>query len=128
MWCMPKITPEFIKNMEDVLDLYTKPYDKKDPVICFDEKSKQLIADTRSVKKAKKGKPLRRDYEYKRNGTRNIFVAVEPKGGNREITVTKRRTRSDFANEISRIIKLSKYKNADKVHFVLDNLNTHFEK
>jgi len=114
--------------MEDVLDLYEKPYNAKEPVICFDEKSKQLIADTREIQLAKEGKPKRRDYEYKRNGTRNIFVTVEPKGGHREITVTKRRTRADFAKEIQRIVDLPRYADALKVHIVLDNLNTHFEK
>jgi len=128
MWCMPKITPEFLKNMEDVLTLYEKPYDKKEPVLCFDEKSKQLIRDTRKTKSAKEGKPKRRDYEYKRNGTRNIFVTTEPKGGHREVTVTKRRTRVDFAEEIRRIVTLKRYSETTKIHFVLDNLNTHFEK
>ena len=128
MWCIPKITEEFKKRMEDVLDLYEKTYDAKEPVICFDEKSKQLIADTREIQPAKEGKPKRRDYEYKRNGTRNIFVTVEPKGGHREITVTKRRTRADFAKEIQRIVDLPRYAEALKIHIVLDNLNTHFEK
>lgn len=125
---MPKITPEFLKNMEDVLNLYEKPYDSNEPVLCFDEKSKQLIADTRPVQAAKEGKPKRQDYEYKRNGTRNIFVTVEPKGGFREVAVTKRRTKSDFAKEIRRIVDLPRYAKALKIHFVLDNLNTHFEK
>lgn len=69
---MPKITPEFLKNMEDVLNLYEKPYDSNEPVLCFDEKSKQLIADTRPVQAAKEGKPKRRDYEYKET-VREIF-------------------------------------------------------
>jgi hypothetical protein len=125
---MPKITPEFLKNMEDVLNLYEKPYDSNEPVLCFDEKSKQLIADTRPTQAAKEGRPKRRDYEYKRNGTRNIFVTVEPKGGYREVSVTKRRTKPDFAKEIRRIVDLQRYAKALKIHFVLDNLNTHFEK
>jgi hypothetical protein len=125
---MPKITPEFLKNMEDVLILYEKPYDKKEPVLCFDEKSKQLIKDTRKTKSAREGKPKRRDYEYKRNGTRNIFVTTEPKCGHREVAVTKRRTRADFAEEIRRIVDLPRYAETSKIHFVLDNLNTHFEK
>ena len=128
MWCIPKITDEFIKRMEDVLTLYQKEYDEKEPVLCFDEKSKQLIADTRRLKKTKEGKVRRRDYEYKRNGVQNIFVTTEPKGGHREITVTKRRTKPDFAKEIRRIIDVPRYRNAIKIHIVLDNLNTHFEK
>jgi hypothetical protein len=128
MWCVPKLTPEFIERMEDILELYARPYNPKEPVLNFDEKSKQLIEDTRTVTNTKEGKSRRRDYEYKRNGTRNIFVTVEPKGGHREVTVTKHRKKSDFAEEIKRIIHLPRYKNAKKIHIVLDNLNTHFEK
>ena len=128
MWCVPKITPEFILRMEDVLDLYEKPYDVKEPVLCIDEKSKQLIEETRAAQDTKVGKPRRKDYEYKRNGTRNCFITVEPKGGHREVTITERRTKKDFAKEVRRIINLPRYKDADIIHFVLDNLNTHFEK
>lgn len=128
MWCIPEITPEFIACMEDVLTLYAKPYDPKEPVLNFDEKSKQLIEETRGVQQTKEGKPRRRDYEYKRNGTRNIFVTVEPKAGHREVSVTLQRKRSDFAEEIRRIIDLPRYKDASTIHIVLDNLNTHFEK
>ena len=112
--------------MEDILDLYAKPYDAKEPVICFDEKSKQLLKDTRPIQQTKPGKPRRRDHEYERNGTRNIFMAVEPKGGRRETTVTKRRTKRDFAREITRIVNLPRYRAARRIHVVLDNLNTHF--
>lgn len=126
MWCVPTLTPEFIERMEDILDLYAKPYDAKEPVICFDEKSKQLLKDTRPIQQTKPGKPRQRDYEYERNGTRNIFMAVEPKGGRRETTVTKRRTKKDFAREIARIITLPRYRAAHHIHVVLDNLNTHF--
>jgi hypothetical protein len=128
MWCVPKLTPEFIERMENLLALYAKAYNPLEPVLCFDEKSKQLLKDTRPVKNAKERKPRRRDYEYERNGTRNIFVTVEPKGGHREVTVTRRRKRPDFATEIKRITELSRYQNTTKIHIVLDNLNTHFEK
>jgi hypothetical protein len=114
--------------MEDILELYAKPYDTHEPVLCFDEKSKQLLKDTRPVKHTKEGKPRRRDYEYERNGTRNIFVTVEPKGGHREVTVTEQRQKPDFAKEITRIIELPRYRHAANIHIVLDNLNTHFEK
>lgn len=113
--------------MEELLALYRKPYDAYAPVICFDEKSKELHADTRPVIHAKERRPRKRDYEYRRNGTVNIFLAVEPKGGRRETTVTARRTKADFAQEISRIAGLPCYKTATKIHVVLDNLNTHFE-
>lgn len=128
MWCIPNLTPEFIERMEHILNLYAKPYNPQEPVLCFDEKSKQLLKDTRSVKNTKEGKPRRHDYEYERNGTRNIFVTVEPKGMHREVAVTNHRKKSDFAKEIKRIIELPRYENAMKIHIVLDNLNTHFEK
>ncbi len=128
MWCVPKITPEFTERMEDVRTLYAKPYDPKEPVLCTDEKSKQLIEDTRVVTNTKEGGPRKRDYEYKRNGTRNVFVTVEPNGGHREVRVTAHRKRPDFAKEIQRIVDLPRYRDADKVHSVLDNLNTHVEK
>lgn len=114
--------------MEDILELYGKPYDPNEPVICTDEKSKQLLSDTRPVEEAKEGRPRHRDYEYKRHGTRNIFVTVEPKGGHREVTVTRRRGKADFAKEMKRILELPRYAKAKKTHIVLDNLNTHFEK
>lgn len=126
MWCIPKLTPEFIERMEDVLDLYAKPYNPKEPVLCIDEKSKQLLSDTRPHLATRARKRRKRDYEYTRNGTRNIFVCVEPKGGHREVTVTARRTKRDFAAEVKRIIELPRYKRATTIHCVLDNLNTHF--
>lgn len=114
--------------MEDILTLYAKPYDPREPVICIDEKSRQLVADTRPLTHTKEHKPRRRDHEYVRNGTRNLFVTVEPKGGYRTITVTSRRTRADFAGEMQRIVNLPRYQDVDTLHVVLDNLNTHFEK
>jgi transposase len=111
--------------MEDVLDLYAKPYDPREPVICFDEKSKQLLKETRRTQYSGNRMLIKRDYEYKRNGTRNIFVAVEPKGGWRDATVTCRRTRKDFAEEIRRLTQLPRYQHINAIHIVLDNLNTH---
>lgn len=128
MWCIPNLTLEFIERMEHILELYAKPYNPWEPVLCFDEKSKQLLKDTRLAQNTKEGKPRRHDYEYERNGTRNIFVTVEPKGRHREVAVTNHRKKSDFAKEIKRIIELPRYENARKIHIVLDNLNTHFEK
>jgi len=112
--------------MEDVLNLYEKPYDSTEPVICVDEKSKQLIQDTRKSTKAEKNRLKRFDYEYRRNGTRNIFLAVEPKAGKRRLKVTHRRKKPDFAQFIKELAE--KYGNAEKIHIVADNLNTHFEK
>lgn len=127
MWCIPKVDEMFIKRMEDVLTLYAKPYNPAEPVICFDEKSKQLLQDIRTRIHCKEGISAKRDYEYKRNGTRNIFIAVEPKGGYREAIITKRRTKKDFAHEIKRLAELPRYQQAKTIHLVLDNLNTHFE-
>ncbi len=79
MWCIPKLTPEFRQRMEDVISLCLEPYDPKRPVICLDEKSKQLLADSRRTLPLLPGKTAVQDYEYVRKGTRNIFVAVEPK-------------------------------------------------
>lgn len=112
--------------MYRVLDLYTEKYDKDFPVVCFDEKSKQLLADSRKPIPLKPGRTKRYDYEYKRNGTCNIFVAVEPKAGKHYIKVTDRRTRQDFSQFMKWLID-ENYKDAKKIRIVLDNLNTHFE-
>ena len=86
--------------MEDVLDLYEQEYDAERPVVCFDETSKQLIGHTRAPIGARSGRVQRYDYEYKRNGTRNLFVFCEPKGGWRHVEVTERRTAVDFAEQM----------------------------
>ena len=127
MWCISEITPEYRKRMYRVLDLYAKPYNKLFPVVCFDEKSKQLLADSRTPIPLKPGSIVKYDYEYKRNGTCNIFAAVEPKAGKHHIKVTDRRARKDFAL-FMKLLVMEKYKDADKVYIVLDNLNTHFKK
>lgn len=126
MWCVPKLTDEFKKRMEDVLDLYARPLNAHEPVICFDEKSKQLLADSRAGKRMMPGKIAIRDYEYVRKGTVNIFVAIEPKAGKRLTEVTKRRTKEDYAHFLKKLIE--KYPHAKVIHLVQDNLNTHHEK
>lgn len=113
--------------MMDVLEVYERPYDPDIPVVCFDEKSKQLLDKVRENLPARPGKERRKDYEYKRHGTVNLFVSVEPKGKKRTIKVTKRRTKVDFAKEIKRLITKT-YRKAEKLIMVLDNLNTHREK
>lgn len=113
--------------MYDLLDLYALPYDAKNPVVCVDEKSKQLFGETREAIAQKPGGSLKYDYEYTRNGTRNIFVGVEPKGGRRMVEVTSRRTKQDFANFVKRLTD-EFYPYARKLRLVVDNLNTHFEK
>ena len=77
------MSAEFVAHMEDVLDLYAEPYDSQRPVVCFDETSSQLLAETRPALPARPGTPLRQDYEYRREGTRNLFMACEPLAGRR---------------------------------------------
>lgn len=125
MWCIGKITAEYRQRMENLLALYARPYNVKEPVICVDEKSKQLLAQTRTPIAAEPGAVAKEDYEYRRKGTRNIFVAVEPKGGRRQIAVTARRTKVDFVGFMGRLVE-KVYAGAEKIHVVLDNLNTHF--
>jgi hypothetical protein len=113
--------------MYRLLSLYNKPYNPAIPVVCFDEKSKQLLEDSRTPIPMKPGQVKKYDYEYRRKGTCNIFVAVEPKAGNHFIKVTDQRTRKDFAEFMKWLID-KKYKQAKKVMIILDNLNTHFKK
>jgi len=110
--------------MEDVLDLYAEPYDPERPVVCFDEKSLQLLAETRSALPVAPAKPARFDYEYKRQGTANIFISVEPLAGWRQVTVTEQRTKLDFATEMKQLVDVH-YPKAKCIRVVLDNLNTH---
>lgn len=111
--------------MYTLLDLYEEEYNERYPVVCVDEKSKQLIEDVRGILPLKPGSTAKYDYEYKRNGTRNIFVAVEPLAGKRKITVTRNRKKNDFAYFIKGLVEQD-YKKAKKIRLVLDNLNTHF--
>jgi hypothetical protein len=126
MWCIQAITEEYRTRMYRILELYQQAYDPKQPLVCMDEKSKQLLEDSRQPIKAKPGKPEKYDYEYKRNGTCNIFVAVAPKAGVRVVKVTDKRTKEDFAYFIEALIKRH-FPNASCIQLVLDNLNTHFE-
>jgi len=126
MLCIGELTPEFIERMEDVLDLYAKPYNPKEPVVCLDEKPMQLLKDAREAISGKPGKIKKRDYEYIRAGTANVFCAVEPKGGRHFTYVTKNRKGKEFAKVLRRIA--NHYSHADKVHLVMDNLNTHRKK
>ena len=110
--------------MEDVLDLYEEPYDPLRPKVNLDEKSKQLVKDIRPTQPMKPGYPQRYDYEYKRNGTRNLFIFFEPQRGWRHVEVTERRTAKDFANQMKWLVDEA-YPDAQVVRVVLDNLNTH---
>ena len=110
--------------MEDVLEVYTRPYDPQRPVVCLDEASKQLVAETRVPIPAAPGKPARSDYEYERNGTANLFMVFEPLAGQRRVTVTERRTAIDFAHVIRDLVDVYSPQ-ADTIVLVMDNLNTH---
>jgi hypothetical protein len=110
--------------MEDVLEVYTRPYDPSRPQVCLDEKNKQLVGEVREPLCAKPGRAARHDYEYERNGTANLFIVCEPLVGWRHIRVTKQRTKLDWAHCIKEMVDLH-YPEAEKIVLVLDNLNTH---
>ena len=115
--------------MEEVLELYQEPYDPQRPVVCFDETNKQLIEETRvplPARPAEKGhaaQVARYDYEYSRNGTRNLFMHCEPKAGWRHVAVTQQRTMLDFAQQMKWLVDEA-YPTATVMRVVLDNLNT----
>lgn len=125
MWCIPKLDEEYIQRMEDILDIYEKEYDPKKPVICIDEKPAVLHEGKRAAIKAKSGKIKKIDYEYGRNGTANIFCAVEPLQGNYKLQVTEKKTRNDFAKFLASIER--QYQSAEKIILVMDNYVTHFQ-
>lgn len=110
--------------MEDILEIYQRPYDPNRPLICMDETSKQLVKETRRPITAAPGRPARYDYEYERNGVSNIFMFYEPFGGKRYVSITKRRTKIDWATQIKELLDVH-YPTAEKIVLVMDNLNTH---
>ena len=110
--------------MEDVLDVYKRPYDPKRPVVCLDETSKQLIGETRAPVPASRRRPARYDYEYRRNGVANLFMLFEPLAGKRRVKVTARRTKIDWAECVREVVDRT-YPEAERVVLVMDNLNTH---
>ena len=124
-WCIPpQANAEFVCAMESVLAVYMRPYDAAHPTVCFDEKSKQLVGEVVCAIPAAPGQPERRDYEYVRNGTANLFIFVEPLGGFRHVNVTSRRTQLDFAQQMKELVDVH-YPKAEKITLVMDNLNTH---
>jgi DDE superfamily endonuclease len=110
--------------MEHILALYARPYDPLYPVLCFDEKSYQLRSDSRLTLPMRPDQPRRQDYEYRRRGTRNLFVMVEPLAGRRHVLLTKRRTKADFAHAVRYLVDVL-YPEVKCIELVLDNLNTH---
>ena len=123
-WCIPKVSADFVAHMEEVLDLYEEPYDPRRPVVCFDETSTQLLAQTRLALPPRPGIPLRQAYEYRREGVRNLFLTCEPQAGWRHVAVTQRRTMEDFAQQMRWLVDEA-YPEVEVVRVVLDNLNTH---
>lgn len=110
--------------MEDVLDVYTRPYDPEHPVVCFDESNKQLVKETVEPLTLEPGKPPRYDYQYERNGVCNLFMFSEPLAGWRHVEVTDRRTKKDYAQQMKYLVDV-RYPNAQMITVVHDQLNTH---
>lgn len=119
----PAQNSSFVANMEMVLDVYKRPFDPKRPVVCMDESPKQLIAETKIPIPASPGKVAKYDYEYRRCGVCNIFMACEPLAGKRTVKITETKTKKDWAIFLQDIEAL--YKHAEKITLVMDNLSTH---
>jgi hypothetical protein len=125
MWCIGVLNAQYRTRMYDLLDLYALPLIADEPVICIDEKSVQLLAHSRPTLPMRKGRTAKQDYEYKRRGTTNLFVAIEPQAGKRCVSVTQRRGKIEFVAFVQGLLT-GVYAKAKTVHLVLDNLNTHF--
>jgi hypothetical protein len=124
-WCIPeKENAGFVCAMEDVLEVYHRPYDPKRPQVCFDEGSKQQTKETRLALPARPGDTAKYDYEYERNGTSNLFIFFAPLEAWRHIKVTDRRTMIDFAHCMRDLVDIH-FPVAEKIVLVMDNLNTH---
>src|SRR5260370_30457390 len=126
MWCVPKLNAEYIGRMEDVLDVLTKPTNDREPVVALDERPVQLLEDARPGTPGGPGKIARRDYEYVRHGTANIFCIVEPKAGRHYTHATPNRKAPRFADAMKKIADA--HPRAKTIHAIVDNLNTHCEK
>jgi transposase len=124
MWCIPEVDGTFVARMEDVLDLYAEMSDPKRPVVCFDESPTQLIGEVRQPVPAAPGQPRRYDYEYRRNGTVNLFVFLDAHRPWRKVKITDQRTARDFAECMRELVDVH-YPRADVVRVVMDNLSTH---
>ena len=123
-WCVPRVDGEYVARMEDVLDLYAEPPDPKRPVVCFDESPTQLIGEVRQPLPPEPGRPARYDYEYRRDGTANLFVALDAHRPWRKVKVTERRTAADFAACMRELAEVD-FPDAERIRVVLDNLSTH---
>lgn len=124
MWCIPpQANAAFVCAMEDVLEVYARPLDPKRPLVCMDEASKQLLAETQPPLPAKPQQVLRYDYHYERQGLANLFLFAAPLLGQRWVSVTERHTAWDWALAMAALSQ--RFPQADKIVVVLDNLNTH---
>ena len=126
MWCVADLNDEYIEKMEDVLETYERPYNPQEPVVCLDEKPVTLHTDIRPPSPAKPGREARRDSEYGRCGTANVFCAVEPKGGRHFTSATPDRSAFELARFLCEVAM--QYPAAKTIHLVMDNLNTHRRK
>ena len=126
MWCVAELDDEYIRKMEDVLETYEKPYDSSEPVVCLDEKPVTLHADVRRSSPAEPGREARRDSEYERRGTANVFCAVEPKAGRHFTFATPDRSGFEFAQVVAHLV--FQYPDAKTIHLVMDNLSSHGRK
>lgn len=126
MWCIADLDAEYIARMEALLALYEKPYSAKEPVVCLDEKPVSLHAEVRPPRPARPGHIAKRDGEYRRCGTANLFAIVEPKAGRHFTCATPDRSAKQFARVVQRVV--GAYPRARTIHFVMDNLNIHCEK
>ena len=125
MWVIPpNQSAEFVYRMEDVLDVYQRPYDPSCPLVCMDETSKQLVGEVRAPLAAAPGKPARYDAEYVRHGVANLFLFSEPLSGKRQVRVTAHRTRQDWAHAVRELLDET-YADATRIVLVMDNLNIH---
>ena len=120
----PEANAEFVAHMEDVLDVYSRPYDANVPVLCMDEQPVQLVEEVRKPIAATKNHPKRVDYEYKRKGVANIFMFAEPLACWRQVSVRTKKTKIDWATEMAVLLE-GRYAKCDRVIIVCDNLNTH---
>lgn len=126
MWCIPpKQDAAFVCQMEQVLEVYKRPYDPKRPVVCMDEQPKQLIAETRSPVPAGPGRPAHADYEYVRRGVCVVWLFVEALAGWRNVVVTATKTAVDWAHQVRALVDHARYAAAERITLVCDNLNTH---
>ena len=126
MWCVAELNKEYLEKMEDVLATYEKPYDGSQPVVCLDEKPVSLHADVRAPLPMAPGRIAKRDNEYERCGTANVFCAVEPKAGHHFTVPTPNRSAPEFAQVIDTVV--GHYPLARTIHLVMDNLNIHCRK